>query len=54
MISLSSHHDLLVDYNSIQIQRTYIMIFQIVFIAHSNDDDEDDIFVTFQTIPVFG
>ncbi len=54
MISLSSHHDLLGDYNSIQIQLTYITIFQIVFIAQFNDDDYYDVFVTFQIIPVFG
>ena len=54
MISLSSHHDLPGDYNSNQLN--YIMIFQIVFIAQSNDNDNDydDVFVTFQTIPVFG
>jgi hypothetical protein len=51
MISLSSHHDLLGDYNSIQ--HIYIMIFQIFILGQFNDDDVAA-FVTFHITPVLG
>lgn len=50
-ISSGSHHDLLGDHNSFQLTN---IIFKIVLVDQFNDDDYDDVFVTFQIIPVFG
>ena len=42
MISLSSHHDLLGDHDSINLAT--IMVFKIVLVGQFNDDDYYDLF----------